>query len=292
VGELRFLGFSDLEGRHDLIGLLLDADLSKYDFLLYKGDTPDPEVYKNIRKARSLSGKPWEERTSTSIMEESDEVKNAFRKAVEDSTKINNLFAAIKKKKKIYGVLGNSDTVPTRIAPHLGLDPVNFSENIEILHNKVVKVKGFNLVGYNGRVKYLDENIVEAPELMFEENKAAGDLSKLFEEVDPKKTIFVTHVPPHGILDKVKDDWIPYAVSTYGDKAKDGNIGSNAFRDAALKYQPLVHTFGHVHETQGVEKQGETTFINGGALGETAEVEEVTLKDGEVSVKWVRLRDL
>ena len=78
MSELRFLAFSDLEGRHDLIGLLVDADLSKYDFLLYKGDTPDPEVYKNIRKARSLSGKPWEERTSTSIMEESDEVKNAF----------------------------------------------------------------------------------------------------------------------------------------------------------------------------------------------------------------------
>ena len=74
MSELRFLAFSDLEGRHDLIGLLVDADLSKYDFLLYKGDTPDPEVYKNIRKSRSLAGRPWEERTSTSIMEESDSI--------------------------------------------------------------------------------------------------------------------------------------------------------------------------------------------------------------------------
>lgn len=292
MSELRFLAFSDLEGRHDLIGLLVDANLSKYDFLLYKGDTPDPEVYKNIRKSRSLSGRPWEERTSTSIMEESEETKNAFRKAVEDSTKINNLFATIKKKIPIYGVLGNSDTVPTRIAPHLGLAPVNFSENIEILHNKIIKVKGFNLIGYNGRVKYIDEDIVEAPELMFDEDGAFEDLSKLLEKVDPQKTILVTHAPPHGILDKVKEDWISYAVATYGDKAKEGHIGSSAFRDAALKYQLLLHTFGHVHETAGVEKQGETTFINGGALGETAEVEEVGIKDGAVTCSWVKLSEL
>jgi len=292
VHELRFLAFSDLEGRHDLISLLVDADLSKYDCLMYKGDTPDPEVYKNIRKLRSLGGRPWEERTSTSIMSESEEVRNAFRKSVEDSTKINNLFSIIKKRIPIYGVLGNSDTVPTRIAPHLGLQPVNFSENIEMLHNKITEVKGFRFIGYHGRVKYLDENIVEAPELMFDEEKATEDLSKLFEKVDPQTTIFVTHVPPYGILDKVKEDWIAYAVSTYGDKAKQGHIGSNAFRDTALKYQPLVHTFGHVHETPGVETRGRTTFINGGALGETAEVEEVTIKDEKVMCRWVKLNEL
>jgi Icc-related predicted phosphoesterase len=292
MNELRFLAFSDLEGRHDLIGLLVDADLSKYDFLLYKGDTPDPEMYKNIRKARSLAGRPWEERTSTSIMEESEEVKNAFRKAVEDSTKINNLFATLKQKIQIYGVLGNSDTVPTRIAPRLGLEPVDFSKNIEMLHNRIIKVKGFNLIGYHGRVKYLDENIVEAPELMFNEDKAAEELNKLFENVDPRTTILVTHVPPYGILDKVKEDWVPYAVSTYGDKAKQGHIGSTAFRDVALKYHPLVHTFGHIHESAGVEKLGETIFMNGGALGERAEVEEMTIQNGTVTCKWIKLKDL
>ena len=292
MSRLIFLAMSDLEGRHDYISLLAESDLSKYDFILYKGDTPDPQVYKEIRKSRSLGGKPWEERTSTSIMEESEEVKAAFSKAVEDSTKINGLFSVIKKKTPIYGVLGNSDTVPTRIAPHLGLDPVDFGENIEILHNKIVKVKGFNLIGYNGRVKYLDENIVEAPELMFTEDQAAADLNGLFEQVDSSKTIFVTHVPPYRILDKVKEDWISYAVSTYGERANEGNIGCTVFRDTSLKFHPLLHTFGHVHETPGIEKQGETTFINGGALGETGEMEEVTIEDGEVSFRWVKLTDL
>jgi len=290
--QLKFLAMSDLEGRYDYIRQLADGDLSEYDFILYKGDTPDPQVYKEIRKSRSLGGKPWEERTSTSIMEESEDVKAAFRKAVEDSTKINDLFSVIKRKTPIYGVLGNSDTVPTRIAPHLGLDPVDFGKNIDILHKKVLDVKGYKLLGYSGRVKYKDENIVEAPELMFTEDQAAADLAKLFVQVDARKTIFVTHVPPYGILDKVKDDWIPYAVSTYGEKAKEGHIGSSAFRDAALKYQPLLHIFGHVHETPGIEKQGGTTFINGGALGETAEMEEVTIADGEISFKWIKVEEL
>lgn len=292
MGELKFLAFSDLEGRHDLIELLLKVDLSKYDLLLYKGDTPDPSVYKNIRRLRSLSGRPWAERTSTSIMEESEEVKNAFRKAVEDSSIINSLFGIIKKKLPIYGILGNSDTVPTHIAPHLGLDPVNFSENILILHNRITEIKGFYFIGYHGRVKYIDENIVEAPELMFEEDKAFADLSILFKRVDAKRTIFVTHVPPYGILDKVDDDWVSYAVSTYGEKAKHGHIGSIAFKDIVLTYHPLLHTFGHIHESAGIESLGQTTLINGGALGETEEVEEVTIHDEKINYRRVKIKEL
>lgn len=292
MSELKFLAFSDLEGRHDLIALLLDANLSKYNFLLYKGDTPDPEIYKNIRRVRSLSGRPWSERTSNSIMEESEVVKNAFIKAVEDSTKINNLFSLLKNKIPIYGILGNSDTVPTHIAPHLGLEPVDFSKNIKILHNKILEIGDFYLIGYNGRVKYIDENIVEAPELMFSEDKAFEDLRKLFEEVNPRRTIFVTHVPPYGILDRVKDDWVSYAIATYGDKAKNGNIGSLAFRDIVLKYHPFLHTFGHVHESAGVQHWDDITFINGGALGETEKVEEVTIENGRIKCRWISLREL
>jgi hypothetical protein len=47
-----------------------------------------------------------------------------------------------------------------------------------------------------------------------------------------------------------------------------------------------------VHETPGIEEQDETTFFNGGALGETGEMEEVIIEDGEVSCGWVKLTDL
>jgi Icc-related predicted phosphoesterase len=167
VSELKFLAMSDLEGRHDLIKQLADADLSKYDLLLYKGDTPDPHVYKEIRRSMTLGGTQWEKRTSTGIYDEYEESRKAFRKSVEDSTIINNLFGEIKKKIPIYGVLGNSDTVPTMIAPKIGMEPVDFGEHIVLVHKTVETLKGFSFVGYNGRVRYLDEVIVEAPQLSF-----------------------------------------------------------------------------------------------------------------------------
>ena len=137
MSELRFIAFSDLEGRHDLIKQLADADLSKYDLILYKGDTPDPHVYKEIRRSMTLGGTDWEKRTSTGIFEAHEESRKAFKKSVEDSTIINNLFGEIKKKIPIYGVLGNSDTVPTMIAPEIGMEPVDFSLHIILVHNKV-----------------------------------------------------------------------------------------------------------------------------------------------------------
>jgi Icc-related predicted phosphoesterase len=292
MGELKFLAMSDLEGRHDFVSQLLAADLSKYDLLLYKGDTPDPQVYKKIRRAMTLSGDQWSARTSTGIYAEHEESQKAFRKSVEDSTIINNLFGKIKEKIPIYGVLGNSDTVPTMIAPKIGMEAVDFSIHINIIHNQIADFKGFSLVGYNGRVRYIDEEIVEAPQLSFLEENALADLHKLFKQVDPEKTIFVTHAPPYGVLDKVAPEWVSYGVGTYGDKAKEGHIGANAFRTIAFEYQPLVHTFGHIHETPGVEKHGRTTFMNGGAMGETGEMEEVTIKDGNVTCRWVKISEL
>lgn len=292
MGELKFLAMSDLEGRHDLIRKVAEADLSKYDLLLYKGDTPDPQVYKKIRRAMTLSGDQWSARTSTGIYDEHEESRKAFKKSVEDSTIINDLFGEIKKKIPIYGVLGNSDTVPTMVAPMIGMKAVDFGKYIKLVHNKIEQFKGFTFVGYNGRVRYLDEEIVEAPQLSFLEEKALEDLRALFKQVDPAKTIFVTHAPPYGVLDKVAPEWVSYGVGTYGEKAKEGHIGANAFRTIDEEFQPLLHTFGHIHETPGVEKQGRTTFINGGALGETEEIEEVTIKDGDVSFRWIKIKEL
>jgi len=291
MNGLRFLGFSDVEGRHELVDVLTRVDLSKYDFLLYKGDTPDPQVYKTLRKTRTLAGRPWEEKTSMAFIEE-EGVKQAFIKAVEDSAKINELFGVLKEKVPLYGVLGNSDTVPTVIAPKLGLEPVDFGKYMSIIHNKIVEFKGYYFIGYNGRPQYIDETTIEAPDLYFNEETAASDLHELFKKVDQANTIFITHAPPYGILDKVKEEWISYGVGTYGEKAKEGHIGSDAFREIAFEYQPLVHTFGHIHETPGVEKQGKTTFINGGSLGDSEEFEEVTIEGEQVSCRWIKVSEL
>ena len=97
MSQLKFLAFSDLEGRHDLISKLLDFDLSKYDFLLYKGDTPDPSMYKKIRKEQTLSGVAWEKRCTSAIIEDFPETRAAFMQAIEDSRKVNDVFAQIER---------------------------------------------------------------------------------------------------------------------------------------------------------------------------------------------------
>ncbi|MDR3288961.1 MAG: metallophosphoesterase [Peptococcaceae bacterium] len=288
---MKFLACSDLEGKHMLIEILAKADLSKYDFLLYKGDTPDPSVYKKLRTKRTLEGEEWAKKTSTSLMEEAS-VQEAMRKAVEDSTRINDLFGEIAKKLPIYGVLGNSDTVPTQIAPKLGLKAVDFSEHIDIIHKRAIKIGEYDFVGYNGRPQYKDEATIEAPDLYFAEETARQDLHALFKTVNPAKTIFVTHAPAYGYIDQVCAEWVPYGVATYGEKAKDGHIGCDAFREIIDTYHPLLHTFGHVHETPGVEKQGRTTIFNGGALGETGEIEEITVEGDQVTCGWIKLWDL
>jgi Icc-related predicted phosphoesterase len=288
---MKFLACSDLEGKHVLLNILAQADLSGYDFLLYKGDTPDPQVYKKLRTKRTLEGEEWANKTSTSLMEQ-DEVKVAMKKAVTDSQKINDLFGVISKQIPIYGVLGNSDTVPTQIAPKLGLKIVDFSEHINIIHKQAIKIGDYYFVGYNGRAQYQDEATIEAPDLYFNEETARQDLHALFKTVDPAKTVFVTHAPPYGYIDKVNDEWVPYGVATYGEKAKDGHIGCDAFREIVDQYQPLLHTFGHVHETPGVEKHGRTTFFNGGALGETGEIEEITIEGDQITCGWVKIWEL
>jgi Icc-related predicted phosphoesterase len=292
MGRLRFLAASDLEARDDYIAQIAEADLSKYDFFLYKGDTPDPSMYKKIRREQTLRGEAWEKRSSFSLLEDYPETVAAFTEAIDASRKINDLFGRIKIQIPLVGVLGNSDTAPTVIAPKIGLEPVDFGAHMTLIHSRMIEFKGYNLIGYNGRAQYIDETVVDAPHLYFDEKEAEANLEALFKQVDPSKTIFVTHAPPYGVLDDVDGDWISYGVATYGDKAKDGHIGSDAIGNIAFKYQPLLHTFGHIHERFGVTKKGNTVFFNGGSLGETGEVEEVIIDGDEVTCRWIKVDEL
>lgn len=53
---MKFLAFGDLLGDEDIVRRVGLLDLKAYDFLLYTGDTPNPEVFKAIRHTRVLDG--------------------------------------------------------------------------------------------------------------------------------------------------------------------------------------------------------------------------------------------
>jgi Icc-related predicted phosphoesterase len=68
----------------------------------------------------------------------------------------------------------------------------------------------------------------------------------------PKNTdILLTHCPPFSILDST---------------ANGEHIGCRDLLQTVQAIKPHYHLFGHVHESYGIERQGETTFINGGGL--------------------------
>jgi Icc-related predicted phosphoesterase len=42
-------------------------------------------------------------------------------------------------------------------------------------------------------------------------------------------------------------------------------VGSTAVREAILKYQPMLGLHGHIHESSGIKKLGDTTLVNPGS---------------------------
>jgi len=42
-------------------------------------------------------------------------------------------------------------------------------------------------------------------------------------------------------------------------------VGSTAVREAILKYQPVLSVHGHIHESKGVKKLGQTLAMNPGS---------------------------
>jgi Icc-related predicted phosphoesterase len=99
----------------------------------------------------------------------------------------------------------------------------------------------------------------------------------------------VTHDPPFGILDKVEDKNIPWAIASYGKRAKDGNIGSSSFLGVSSRFEILLHVFSHVHESKGVLKIGKTTYVNIGSLEEDEDVCEITPEGIKVNINFLKL---
>jgi Icc-related predicted phosphoesterase len=78
--------------------------------------------------------------------------------------------------------------------------------------------------------------------------------------------IFNIHVPPAG----TKLDRAPELDSELRPRLDAGglrlaNVGSTAVRDAIERYAPALSLHGHIHESAGVEKLGQTVCINPGS---------------------------
>jgi Icc-related predicted phosphoesterase len=99
------------------------------------------------------------------------------------------------------------------------------------------------------------------------EEELYARLDALAQQVrDPRRAVFMIHVPPHDSgLDTAPllDENLRPTVSA-GDVLR-GPVGSTAVRRIIETYQPVLSVHGHIHEAGGERKIGDTLCINPGS---------------------------
>ena len=122
------------------------------------------------------------------------------------------------------------------------------NRNVKILENEVAEYKGYYFLGVDWG--YYSE------------------IHRLAKGIEPKKLIVITHDPPFDILD----------MSYFGN-----NAGIMELREAIDRIKPILHVFGHIHESAGVMKYKGTLFVNA-ALPEFRKAVIVELPSQKVKV--------
>ena len=119
----------------------------------------------------------------------------------------------------IFYVMGNDDWIE--------LDaPGQWHKSV---HGKRIDLGDFNFAGYQYSLAFMG-GVFEKPE-----NEIEEDLSRLESDVDGE-TVFVTHGPAYGTLDRV-----------YSGQ----HVGSTSLRDFLRRTAPRVHIHGHIHSEFG-----------------------------------------
>jgi Icc-related predicted phosphoesterase len=280
---MKFIAFGDIVENKDALNKLSKLKLSTYDFAIFTGDVLSMEVFKRLREERVLKREIYgtaEERKKH--LKEDVEKLELLNREVEKLKDINKVFRRISSMIPLYGVWGNADHAYI-------MSKVLFGDNFKNIHLSPLKIGNVFFIGYEGRPKYIFEKDYDNPtEHAFEEEKAYTELQKLLIKLNPTRWVFITHVPPYGILDQVKPQYRKYAVGTYGEKAKHGNIGSNAFLKIVEEFHPTLHVFGHIHESKGKKTVGETTFVNIGSFGKDRSFIEVKI-DTELEISFNKI---
>jgi Icc-related predicted phosphoesterase len=157
----------------------------------------------------------------------------------------------------LYLIPGNDDDFSIdQVLNRPGYAPVN-------VDGKVVEIPGGLQLLASGWSNHTPWNTPreETEEQLYER------LDALARQVsDPKRAVFMIHVPPHDSgLDTapILDQNLRPTVSA-GDVLR-GPVGSTAVRRIIEEYQPALTIHGHIHESGGERKIGKTLCINPGS---------------------------
>ncbi|MEW5997140.1 MAG: metallophosphoesterase [Candidatus Micrarchaeota archaeon] len=133
------------------------------------------------------------------------------------------------------------------------------------LHGRRVEIgEGLNLVGFGYSPPTPFHTHFEFPE-----EKLYGWMKDL--PIDGK-TIFLTHAPPHGILDDVAG----------------AHAGSRAVRRIVEEKKPLANVCAHIHEREGVAVMGSTTVLKV-AASKRGRAGEIEISNGRMNCRNIGL---
>jgi len=165
----------------------------------------------------------------------------------------------------VYYIHGNWDSVSgdginaLESPGHFPIDQVR-GKNLKFIHEKVVKVGNFSVIGFGGyrgssAKEYLVGNVPEDDPGMEQIREIRDDMRRRMESLfgrvkDPGKTILLTHDPPYKL-----HDYLESAKKNYGEKVT---------RDVIEKFGPAICICSHFHEHQGSGKIKNTVVVNSG----------------------------
>jgi Icc-related predicted phosphoesterase len=156
----------------------------------------------------------------------------------------------------VFTMLGNDD------APRLA-DVLRSASRSTYAEDGIVELPGgFEMASFG----YSTPTPWYTPRELTEE-ELAPRLTELLDRLrDPARAVVNLHCPPAGThLDqaaKLDADLRPVVDASGLVMA---SVGSTAVRDAIERYQPMLGLHGHVHESPGTERLGDTLCINPGS---------------------------
>jgi Icc-related predicted phosphoesterase len=133
----------------------------------------------------------------------------------------------------------------------LGIDDTLSSFGIEIIEGKVKQIEDLNLVssGYVNPTPYNSYREIPDSTLFLK-------LDSMMRQVKEGDIILNAHAPPI-------DTKLDMAI---GKDRKRYHVGSKAVRDIIETYKPIVGLHGHIHESGGTDKLGNTRIGNPGSF--------------------------
>jgi Icc-related predicted phosphoesterase len=143
-------------------------------------------------------------------------------------------------------------------------DVLASSEVVEDHNGKVIDLgEGFQIIGlgYGNMTPWACPRDISEEELKEKIDTLVAGVKNF------NRTIFDFHVPPYDTgIDEAPEltEDMSMVLDTTGTPHMIP-VGSTSVREAILKYQPLLGLHGHIHESAGIRKLGETTIVNPGS---------------------------